>query len=161
LTIELQNRISSTIQLSKQFMFDHWAVLQSGFADIDATWQWDPHVTVTTSLLSPLDVKPLTNGSLTYTFNPLSHLFFFPLTTHTIGTNGSLGWRCLWPAVRRPRCVREGCGRASHNQGTHRRAQLDEKGWSGGIPRAAVLLANKGGVGEATRAHGEGATTEG
>ena len=39
LAIELQNRISSTTQLSKPFTFGHPTVLVAGFADVDATWQ--------------------------------------------------------------------------------------------------------------------------
>ena len=52
LAIELQNRVSSTTQLSKPFTFVHPAVLVAGFADVDAAWQWRPLVSVTTPLSS-------------------------------------------------------------------------------------------------------------
>ena len=51
LAIELQNRISLTIQPLKPFIFDHRAVLLPGFADVDATLRW-VHLSAT-SLLSP------------------------------------------------------------------------------------------------------------
>ena len=38
LTMQLQNQISLTIELSKPFIFDHLAVLKGGFADVDDTW---------------------------------------------------------------------------------------------------------------------------
>ena len=50
LAIELQNRVSSTIQLSKPFTFGHPAVLLGGFADVDATWRWGPLVSATPTL---------------------------------------------------------------------------------------------------------------
>jgi len=54
LTIELQNRVSSTTQLSKPFTFGHPAVLVAGFADVDATWQRGPLVS---HPLSPLSLS--------------------------------------------------------------------------------------------------------
>ena len=35
-----------TTQLSKPFIFSHRTVLVSGFADVDATWRWGPHVSL-------------------------------------------------------------------------------------------------------------------
>jgi len=46
LAIKLQNRVFLTIELSKPFIFDHLAVLKGGFADVDDTWQWGPHVSL-------------------------------------------------------------------------------------------------------------------
>ena len=46
MAIKLQNRVFLTIELSKPFIFDHLAVLKSGFADVDDMWQWGPHVSL-------------------------------------------------------------------------------------------------------------------
>ena len=39
LAMQLQNRVSLTVELSQAFIFDHLAVLKGGFADVDDTWQ--------------------------------------------------------------------------------------------------------------------------
>ena len=58
LAIQLQNRVSLTIQLSKPFTFGHPVILLDGFADVDDTWQW-AHMSV-------------------YFFISLLFLYFFP-----------------------------------------------------------------------------------
>ena len=52
LAIELQNRVSLTIQLLKPFIFDHRVVLLPGFVDVDAMWWWGPLVSHISPLLS-------------------------------------------------------------------------------------------------------------
>ena len=52
--MKLHNRVSLIIKLSKPFIFDHSAVLKGDFADVDDTWQWDPHVSPFSSFLSSL-----------------------------------------------------------------------------------------------------------
>ena len=54
LAIQLQNRVALTIQLSKPVTFGHPGGFECGFADVDATWQWGPPVSVTSLSLSSL-----------------------------------------------------------------------------------------------------------
>jgi hypothetical protein len=49
-------QISSAVKLSIPCTFDHWAVLKGGFAEVDATGWWGPHVN--TSLLSFAGHRP-------------------------------------------------------------------------------------------------------
>ena len=44
MAIELQNRVSLTIELSKPFTFGHPGGFGCGFADVAATCRWDPPV---------------------------------------------------------------------------------------------------------------------
>jgi hypothetical protein len=46
LAIEPQNQKCLATQLLKPFIFGHLMVLVGGFADVDATWQWDPPVSI-------------------------------------------------------------------------------------------------------------------
>jgi hypothetical protein len=46
LAIEPQNQKCLATQLLKLFIFGHLMVLVGGFADVDATWQWDPPVSI-------------------------------------------------------------------------------------------------------------------
>ena len=56
LAIQLQNRVALTIQLSKPVTFGHPDGFECGFADVDATCQWGPPVSVTS--LSLLSISP-------------------------------------------------------------------------------------------------------
>jgi hypothetical protein len=63
LAIEAQNQKCLTTQLLRPFIFGHPVVLVGGFADVDATWQWDPHVSIfsllfVSSLRSSLHGQP-------------------------------------------------------------------------------------------------------
>ena len=44
--MQLQNRVSLTIELSKLFTFGHPMVLQGGFSDVVDTCWWGPHVSL-------------------------------------------------------------------------------------------------------------------
>jgi hypothetical protein len=54
LTIERENQESLAIELLKPFNFGHPVVLQSGSADVTATWQWAHMSAHVSSLSSPL-----------------------------------------------------------------------------------------------------------
>jgi hypothetical protein len=46
LAIEPQNQKCFATQLLKPFIFGHPMVLVGGFADVDATLQWDPPISI-------------------------------------------------------------------------------------------------------------------
>jgi len=52
LAIEPQNQKYLATQLLKPLIFSHPVVLVGGFADVDATWQWDTPVSPSPSSLS-------------------------------------------------------------------------------------------------------------
>ena len=56
--MQLQNRVSLTIKLSKPFTFAHPVVLLGGFGDMADTWRWGPQCQVFSSLFPSAVSRP-------------------------------------------------------------------------------------------------------